>query len=312
LKEIAALPLVLGGVRWPVSEREWEAIGPDPDPVTQWTIGSAVLYRNDHDRVLLLARLPILLMALFLGGALFLWGREMLGPSAALLGTLLFVLDPTIVAHGILVTTDIGLALFTLLFLWAAWRYMNRRTLERLALCALALGAALAAKFTGLALPPIFFLLLLLGTRLLPPTVPRQSSTLVDPFASAAGGPRLIRSLQLVAALTLAAGLVVWACYFFRSPLLYLEGLQLVNSDHDPNTSRSWRGRSSRASGPTIRSSISSRSRCRQSCWRRPAWWRSAAAVRRCPGSIAPSCCCRRRRSSSSTPCSRTTWGSAT
>src|SRR5262245_19171564 len=64
LKEIGALPLVLAGTRWPVSKAEWSAIGPDPDIGMQWDIGRSVLYQNDPDRVMFLARLPFLGLAL--------------------------------------------------------------------------------------------------------------------------------------------------------------------------------------------------------------------------------------------------------
>jgi hypothetical protein len=233
MKEVAAVPLMLGGIRWPVPDRDWDDMGPQPDPLMQWTIGSRVLYENDHDRVVALARWPCLLLTLLLGGVLFLWGREIVGSGAALAGLALFALDPNIVAHGYLVTTDAGFALFTVLFCWAAWRYMNHRTLKRLLYCALALGGAFAAKFTGLALGPIFFLLLILAVRLLPAAVPTQPSTLIDPFAGAPAGPRIVWSLYLVAAVSLLAGVVVWAIYFFKSPLLYVTGLKLVNADHD-------------------------------------------------------------------------------
>ncbi|HEV8122077.1 MAG TPA: glycosyltransferase family 39 protein, partial [Candidatus Polarisedimenticolia bacterium] len=233
VKEIAAVPLVLGGTRWPVPDRDWQDMGPQPDPLMQWTIGSQVLYENDHDRVVSLARWPCLLLTLLLGGMLFLWGRDILGAGAAIAGLALFVLDPNIVAHGYLVTTDAGFALFTVLFAWAAWRYMNHRTLKRLLYCALALGGAFAAKFTALALAPIFLILLLVAVRLLPALVPAQPSTIVDPFAGAPAGPRIVWSLYLVPVLAAAAGVVVWAIYFFKSPFLYVAGLKLVNADHD-------------------------------------------------------------------------------
>jgi hypothetical protein len=233
VKEVAAVPLLLGGVHWPIPDRDWDDMGPLPDPLMQWTIGSQVLYENDHDRVVALARWPCLLLTLLLGGMLFLWGREILGTGAALAGLALFALDPNIVAHGYLVTTDAGFALFTVLFTWAAWRYLNHRTLKRLLLCALALGGALAAKFTALALAPIVLILLVVAARLLPAAVPVQPSTIIDPFAGAPAGPRVVWSFYLVPVLAAAAGLVVWAIYFFKSPLLYLAGLKLVNADHD-------------------------------------------------------------------------------
>lgn len=235
LKEIAALPLLAGGVRWPVSERDWIESGPSPGPLMQWEVGSSVLYQNDPDRVMLLARAPFLLLTLLLGGSVFAWGRRMLGPFAAVGAVALLALDPSLVAHGVLVTTDTGFALFTLLSAWALWRWMQHRTMLRLIPCGLALGAALAAKFTGVLLLPLLLALVLAAVRWIPAAVQRRPSTLLDPYAGEDPTPRVVWGLYSFAGLVVVAGLVVWACYFFRSPALYWTGLMRVNADHDPN-----------------------------------------------------------------------------
>ena len=235
LKEIAAVPLVLTGTRWPVSPGDWAAVTSDPDPFLQWQIGSDVLYQNNPEKVLFWARLPFLGLTLLLGWAIFAWGREMVGAPAAAAASLLFALDPSIVAHGMLVTTDTGFALCALLFAWSLWRYLNRRTLGRLLVCGLALGAALGAKFTGVLLLPLLLVLVLWATRFIPSAVPRQASSLVDPFASEEGGQRIVWCLYLAAALCAVAGAVVYAIYFLpRNPFLYVQGILRVNADHDP------------------------------------------------------------------------------
>lgn len=235
LKEIAAVPLVWGGIRWPLSERDWTESGPEPSPLMQWEVGSSVLYLNDPDRVMILARAPFLLLTLLLGWSVFAWGRRMLGPFAALAALGILALDPSLVAHGVFVTTDAGFALFALLAAWALWHWLQHRTMSRLVLCGLALGAALAAKFTGVLLLPLLLALLLAAIRWIPAAVQRRPSTLFDPYAGEAVLPRAVWCLYSFTALAVVAGLVVWACYFFRSPALYWTGLMRVNADHDPS-----------------------------------------------------------------------------
>jgi hypothetical protein len=235
LKEIAALPLVLNGTRFPVAAADWDRVGSDPDPALQWDIGGQILEQNDPERIMLLARLPFLLLTLLLVWTVFAWGREMLGPWPAAGAALLCALDPAIVSHGVLVTTDTGFALCALLFVWALWRYLNHRSLQRLIVCGLCLGAGLGAKFSGVLLLPLAVVLLLWATRLIPSAVPRQSSTLVDPYASEEGAPRIVWCLLSFAALLAIATVVVELLYFLpRNPFLYLRGIGLVNADHDP------------------------------------------------------------------------------
>jgi hypothetical protein len=236
LKEIAAVPLVLAGVRWPVPPEEWQQTDSDPDPLMQWKVGAEVLYQNDPVRILFLARLPFFGLLLLFGWTIYAWGRAMLGPGAALAGLGLFALDPSIVAHGILVCTDVGFGLCAVLFAWALWRYLNHRTVPRMLVAGLALGAALGAKFTGVLLLPLAFVLLLLAVRWIPADVPARASGLVDPYASPGPGPRIFWCVWVVIALTAIAAAVIHLLYFLPAdPLLYFEGIGRVNADHDPS-----------------------------------------------------------------------------
>src|SRR5262245_38455034 len=47
LKEIAAVPLLLAGVEWPVGPAEWERMRLHLEPAAQWEIGRDVIYRNN-------------------------------------------------------------------------------------------------------------------------------------------------------------------------------------------------------------------------------------------------------------------------
>ena len=238
LKELAALPLLVTGVRWPVSAEAWAALGPLAPPGFQWQLGNAVLFANDPARVLFWSRLPLLLLTALLGWVLWAWGRAMLGPAAGLSALLLFAFDPGMLAHGALVTTDTGCAALSTLCLFALWRYLRERRASRLLTCGLALGAALAAKFSALLLLPIVTVLLLFATReaRATPAAGAEPDVADNPAQSAGDhARRLLGAGAALLAVTAVAVLVVAVVYLGRGPWLYVEGLRLVNADHNPD-----------------------------------------------------------------------------
>jgi 4-amino-4-deoxy-L-arabinose transferase-like glycosyltransferase len=114
---------------------------------------------NDADRLLYRARFMIVLLGIALGAVVFLWTLEWLGWRAALVALILYATEPNIAAHAELVTTDFGVTCFlfaSIYFLWRAcrgWTVLN-------AACAAALGVlAMLSKFSGLAVLPIFAVL---------------------------------------------------------------------------------------------------------------------------------------------------------
>lgn len=196
IKEIAALPLLALDLAFPEGSL-WER-------AEEWNLGRLFVHENrvPNDIILLTARLPILILSIFLALALYRWSLELFGPRAALLSVALFVLDPTVVAHSSLVTTDLGFTLFLFLAVWSLWRWSCHPTPQRLFLTGLAVGGAFASKFTALWLLPIFALLaaLLLFTRGGLPARPWRGSS---PVAS---GSRI--SMPRVGAL-IVSGLLV-------------------------------------------------------------------------------------------------------
>src|SRR5207247_2137123 len=74
-----------------------------------------------------LVRLPTMLFALGLALVVYAWAAEWMGPRAGLLAFLLAAFQPTILAHGKQVTTDVQAAFFTAGALWAAWRALRLR-----------------------------------------------------------------------------------------------------------------------------------------------------------------------------------------
>jgi len=110
----------------------------------------------------LLVRVPTMIFALMLGVVGYGWASEMFGSRSGLLALGLLAFDPTLLAHGKQVTTDVPTAFFTVFALWAFWRLLRGRGGEvaNLLACALATAGALVSKYTSVLLFVAFALLL--------------------------------------------------------------------------------------------------------------------------------------------------------
>ena len=220
LKEIAALALLPLGLDRPVV---------DPDRGRGvFRLGSAFVHENriSGKALLTLARLPILAMSAALGWLIFFWGRQLFGSRGALLALSLYALDPNVVAHSCLVTTDLGVTLFMCLTLWAAWRWARRPHPRALILIGLGLGATLASKPTGwwaVTVLGALGLALALGGGAVPS---RPWSARSATFSGGESRSRRLAALGLAAAITvLIAGLTVATVCGFVGVPDYLAGL---------------------------------------------------------------------------------------
>ncbi len=111
---------------------------------------------------LLLVRLPTILFALGLALVVYAWAAEWMGPRVGLLALGLAAFQPTILAHGKQVTTDVQAAFFTVGALWAAWRALRNRgpAALNIAVSALMTTGALLSKYTSVLILPILALVL--------------------------------------------------------------------------------------------------------------------------------------------------------
>src|SRR5216110_2610999 len=71
-------------------------------------------------------RIPAIILTVLLGLLIFKIAREFFGPWAAVLAVALFTLEPTVLAHGRVVQTDIAATLGYLLLFLAGYRYANK------------------------------------------------------------------------------------------------------------------------------------------------------------------------------------------
>ena len=210
VRRFAALPLLFMDVKVDLDDHAWRVARP-------WEFGKHFLYRwNDADRLLFWGRLPIVFLGGILGVAVFAWTRRHWGLPAASLALFLFVLSPDMLAHGQIVSTDLGITLFTFLTVIAVERLLEGITLRRLLLAGVSLGAALGTKFSAVGLLPILGLLGL-AVALSPGSLPvrlgvrtREAGTRVRRLATIAGALLAMAPIAIV---------VVWASYGFSSPL---------------------------------------------------------------------------------------------
>jgi hypothetical protein len=210
VKLLAALPLLAVHPAMKLDDSAW-ALG------RQWEFGQRFLYRwNDADRLLFLGRLPVVALASCLVAAVYFESRRRFGPIPAAAALFLAALSPDVLAHGALVTTDLGFALFFFLAVLAFARLLERATMLRFVAAGLATGAAFATKFSA---PILALVLLVLGLVAAFDGRPMELSRAGRTTLLAAPGQRLRHVALLlltVSGLTLAS---IWASYGFRYAL---------------------------------------------------------------------------------------------
>ena len=134
-----------------------------PDQIPGWEeahlfrFSQALLWHLGHDvdKMVFLARFPVIGLALILGAVMYRWAADLYGAPGGLLALALCVSNPNIVAHARILSTDLGAACLATSTLYLWWRWAQRPTTGRLAATTLVLGLALGAKTSNLLLIPL-------------------------------------------------------------------------------------------------------------------------------------------------------------
>ncbi|GAA4080409.1 phospholipid carrier-dependent glycosyltransferase [Streptomyces shaanxiensis] len=174
----------------------------------QGRLGRHLLYESGNDpwRLMLFARLPVIVLTLLFGLIVFAFARELAGVVGGLAALALYAFSPDLIAHGSLATLDVPAAGFVLASVWLVWR-ARRRPQWCVPLAGMALGAALATKMSMLAAVPVLLALTALSVWCArPSTEPRRRA--------------LVRAVGGVGVVALAAVAVVWASYLVVDPRL--------------------------------------------------------------------------------------------
>jgi hypothetical protein len=156
IKDLAALPLLFLNLHFPSASQNWlQDSGPPPWWV-QFDVGTEFIYQsgNQPEQIVFWSRIPMIGLTLALGWFLFFWARKLMGNAGALGALGLYAFSPTFLAHGRLVTTDVGAALGAVLVLYFWLEFLKAPTKLAIAKTGIALGLALLMKFTLILLIP--------------------------------------------------------------------------------------------------------------------------------------------------------------
>lgn len=147
-------PLINLLTAWPlllVSDR------PDPRTFPQWgssdVLGfsqALLVHFGNLDRAAMLTRLPVVWIALLLAALVYRWASELwCSHLAGIVALLLFIFDPTVLAHGRLNTTDMGLAAFGFLAAYMLARYLRTPDWKWRVGVGLTIGLPFSSKASG-------------------------------------------------------------------------------------------------------------------------------------------------------------------
>jgi hypothetical protein len=209
-KVLAALPLVLRGVHADYSNISWTFSNKMFNArLGEWVFGHWLIMRwNDPYSTVLWARVPMLLLTLLLGIAIYVYGSRLGDVRGGLLCLSVYASMPAFLAFGPLVITDIAITLFWVLAVWQLpemWRSPSRWGVLKFGLV---LAGAFLSKFSsGL----LFFVFVAFALSLRWRGVPEQPT---DKAARRAWRRRGWRNL---AKATLWAACFVYVFYFVFS-----------------------------------------------------------------------------------------------
>ena len=111
------------------------------------------------ERVLFLARLPIIFVGLGLGALLARWARRYFAQYSLPVVLILFAFSPNLLAFASLATTDLVVTAVYIIVPFSHWHYWQRPSTMGWLLSGISLGLAQGAKLSALLLLPITFLL---------------------------------------------------------------------------------------------------------------------------------------------------------
>jgi hypothetical protein len=152
-----AIPLLMFNLHLPLDSAAWQQ-------AERGSFGDVFVWQANADqalRLLWVARLPNVALALLLGAALFRWTSKLSGRAAGFLALAPYVLDPGIIANASLSTNDLGVAAMLFFATWAWWAWLERPSILHLILAGVMAGFACTSKYSGLAIGPIVLLLAL-------------------------------------------------------------------------------------------------------------------------------------------------------
>ncbi len=169
--------------------------------------GRDFIFKNDADKLVFRAQMAAAIFTLLLLVFVFLTAQEMFGTTAGFIALGLLVFDPTLLAHGALVTTDAIQACFLLASIYAFYRYVKAPSVGRVAITGLAVGLALASKHSAVL---VFPMLVILGGI---EVFRRNAADIGSQLSVGKRATHLAVALLIIGLLSVG---ILWATYGFR------------------------------------------------------------------------------------------------
>jgi hypothetical protein len=199
LKLIATLPLSFSTLKEP----NWDCGSKNTSKFDSFSFGNSFLVDNGLDRIVIRTRLAAAVMSLLLAVLVFLAATEMFGRWQALTALALLSFEPSLIAHGSIVTTDMALTATAFAAVYALYRFRNKQNRSRFLIASISFGLLLAAKHSAVVFFPILFVLMLGDT-----IVSRQPGLTLS--------KQILRSTAVFVGMFLIGLCILWAFYGFR------------------------------------------------------------------------------------------------
>lgn len=154
VKDFSAVPLLfLKDINFPYDAKSWAN-----DINGQWEFGNTFLFKSNNpaEEMIILARIPMIIILIIVGYFIFRFTRELYANNAGVLALLMFSLSPTFLAHGRLVTTDVGAALGTIMATYYFLKFLKNPEIKTAIKAGIGLGIAELLKFSLILLLPFF------------------------------------------------------------------------------------------------------------------------------------------------------------
>ena len=153
VRMVAAIPVLVAQPK-----TDWSAVDVAPGHRSAHTVGRAFLAANGtqatwYFTIARWACIPFSWLGLYICWR---WAGELYGEKAAVLAGVLWCFSPNLLAHGQLVTPDIGLTATVIAATYAFWRWLNNHDWYFAVIAGLALGVAELAKTTAIILFAVY------------------------------------------------------------------------------------------------------------------------------------------------------------
>ena len=146
VRMVAALPVLFAG-----ADESWLGqVAEDVEDRGEWTAGAEFCRRNGEATFFLfaLARWACIPFSLLGATVCYLWARDLYGPPSGLLALVLWCACPNILAHGQMVTPDVGATALGVAAFYCFWRWLAAPTVVATTCLGVLAGLLLLTKFT--------------------------------------------------------------------------------------------------------------------------------------------------------------------